>query len=301
MLRSMTGFSTISKEVQTQDQSGAKAPILVSLEAKTVNSRYFEASVKLPPALSSLETKISSLAKQQLSRGRLFLSINISSRSVSLEKVIFSNSMAEQYALAIKSISEKLGLENRASASEILRLPGVITLEKTELDEHFESQVLKLSTELIKKLNESRTSEGQQLKSDIQHRANSCSQAIEKIEKRNKEVVQKLTHALSELEASAPEQPDDTHSDKVKEAAHRLDKADVSEEVVRFKSHLESLSQALNSENPEKGKRLDFLCQELFRETNTVCSKSQDLETVNAAVQAKVELEKIKEQAQNIV
>lgn len=301
MLRSMTGFANISEQIETSDKSGNSASVQISLEAKSVNSRYFEASVKLPQALSVFETKISSMAKQKLGRGRLFMSISMSSGSFSFEQVVFSASMAEQYASAVQTISDKFCFEGKVSATDLLRLPGVITLEKAELGKDVEDKILSLAEKLLDRLNESRGHEGDQLKADIQGRANACSQAIEKIQARNIVVVDELKKVVSQLEASMPDEPDETLKDQIRDASHKLDKADVSEEIVRFTSHLESLEKVLASDSAEKGKRLDFLCQELFRETNTICSKSHDLETVGFAVETKVELEKIKEQAQNVV
>lgn len=302
MARSMTGFATLSQQVIVSGKD-----VFINLEGKTVNSRYFEVTLKIPPSISILETKISTLARQKLARGKLFLSVNITSPSFAFEKVTFSKSMVEQYIAGSAEIGKALNLDSKLSMADILRLPGVITLEKSELDSSLEEKVLTLLTGLLDKINESRDVEGAQLKVDLEERIFKCTQAIEKIELKNNQIIEELKIVVSQLQAQTS--PDSTDSEEKKallseqiaEANRKLDKADVNEEIVRFKSHLKNCFQTIFSSEPEQGKQLDFLCQELYREINTVCSKSQDLEMVQAGVDAKVELEKIKEQVQNLV
>ncbi len=299
MARSMTGFATLSEQVTVAGKN-----VLISLEGKTVNSRYFEITLKIPPAISILETRITTISRLKLFRGRFFLSINISSPNFAFEKVSFSKTMIEEYVKGAGEVAQALNLQNNLTMADILRLPGVITLEKSELDAELESQVLELVEQLLDKINASRDVEGAQLKLDLEERIFKCTQAIEKIELKNAQIMENLKKIVSDLEVQTTNEPEDKKlliSEQIADANHKLDKADVSEEIVRFKSHLKNCFQTIFSDEPEQGKQLDFLCQELYREINTVCSKSQDLEMVQAGVDAKVELEKIKEQVQNLV
>ncbi len=301
MLRSMTGFAHITQNLKINNHDNHQATLQINLEAKTVNSRYFEAMIKLPHILSMLENKISLQAKKTLLRGKLFVFCSISSSDTSLEKISVSMPTAKQYYEGIQQISAEIGIDNQIRTIELLRLPGVLSIEKIEVNQDLEKQVLETTATLFDKLDKSRYTEGMQLKKNIElHIANSKS-AIEKIKRRNKTILKNLGAKVVELEAQISNSDDQNISEKLAQAKHELDKADLTEEIIRANSHLESCIKNINSNEPEKGKFLDFLCQELFREVNTICSKSSDLKTIQLAIQIKVDLEKIKEQAQNIV
>jgi uncharacterized protein (TIGR00255 family) len=298
----MTGFASLTESLEFNQADGPPVFVQVSCEAKTINSRFFEANIKLPSPLSAVETRILTIAKKSLLRGKLFCGINLSSNTISLEKASFSLPMVQQYLQVISELATRFKLEKEIQIADLLKLPGVLTLDRLNPNTDFENRIIEIVQKTFTLLNTSRVKEGANLALDLKQSIVNCRGIIDEVKAQNLATLKTLQEKVSALELRAQSHANDkVYEEELHEAKHTLDKSDVNEEIVRFSSHLASSLEAFDSNVMEKGKLLDFLCQELVREINTICSKSLVLKTVQLGVAAKVELEKIKEQVQNLV
>ena len=247
------------------------------VECKTINHKYADINIRLPRKLSFLEDKARILVKDYIKRGRVDLYIKLDllgSEDVNLK---FDEALATQYVSILKQIKDKFDLVDDISVMNIAKFPDVIKTEEKEYDEDKLWSMLKVALEnALLKLKEMRSEEGKKLAEDIQNRCDLLKNYIEDIEKYSYNVVIDY-----------------------KEVAIYADKSSITEEIVRFKSHIEQLKNTV-VKNESIGRKIDFLIQEMNRETNTIGSKSSDLNITNLVVEVKSELEKIREQIQNI-
>ncbi len=297
MILSMTGFASKTATFNLAD--GQKLD--VSINIKTLNSRFFETTCKLSYSISHLETKLISQLKKKLLRGHAYVVIHILNPRALQGAVSPALGTIEGYVKAINEIKKNVTVEGTLTTSDLLRLPDVFEVEKKELDKEFEKQLLSTVDELTDQVIEGRIDEGKTLKTDLEGRFAAMKKEMTSIEsaadKLMEEKKKEIAHALQEVEAGESET-----ADARKSALYiSLDKMDIHEEIGRFKSHLDSIIKQLESPSKEKGKRLDFTLQELAREINTLSSKCSDASITSQAINIKVELEKSREQTQNIV
>ncbi len=297
MILSMTGFASKIATLTLSD--GSK--INITIELKTLNSRFFETTCKLSYSLSYLETKLINRLKKKLLRGHAYLTMHILDTQALYGAVSPSLTVIKGYAQAIDQIKKTVPVEGVLTVSDLLRLPDVFETEQKAIDKEFEKQIFKIVDELADSVTKTRQQEGATLKKDLEKRFSTMKKEIFAIEKsaetlmsqKKKEVV-KLIKELEQEESEMMEAR--------KSALYiSLDKMDVHEEITRFKSHLANITKQLESTKLEKGKRLDFTLQELAREINTLSSKCSDASLTSQAINIKVELEKSREQTQNIV
>lgn len=297
MIQSMTGFA--SKTLALSNATGEKTNISISL--KTLNYRFFETNFKLPYLLSSLETKLIKICKKKLIRGHVYLTVHVSNPNLFRSGVQPALTIIQGYVDAINQIKEQQSIVQAISLDHILQLPNVFVVEESDLDQEIEQKILTTIDELIEAVITARKVEGESLLQDLQARVAAMTQEINAINVIYQELIsahkEKISQVLQEL--ANEETPQATVR---KEALYAmLDKMDIHEEVIRFKSHLSDMSQQLASQAPEQGKRLDFTLQELGREINTIAAKCSDATISKRAINAKVEIEKAREQVQNIV
>lgn len=297
MIQSMTGFA--NKTIELFPSEEEKISLAISL--KSLNSRFFEANCKLTYALSHLETKLIKTLKKKLRRGNVYLVVHVSGPRQLRGAVEPSLKIVESYINAINQIKEKFNIQGDASISDIVDLPNVFGTSDQQLDETSEQKILATINELIEQVIEARNQEGVELKKDIDQRVAHMEKEMDAVEitfkKAMEEQKQKVHETLKELEDD-----ESKFADIQKNALYvLLDKMDINEEIVRFKSHLQNLKEHLASDQVEKGKRLDFTLQELGREINTIAAKSVSADMGSHAINIKVELEKVREQVQNIV
>lgn len=290
----MTGFSSLNLDITTENKT-----IRLNLTLKSLNSRYFEANCKLPIELNSLETELIKYFKSELIRGTIYFSIYANGKLADI-KVEPSISLVKNYIDAFKEIQNNLPelCLNKITVSDILQFPGIFKEQESQLDpktlELIKDSIYKLTDTLKKE----RLSEGLALHKDFMNRISIMSKSIVEIEPRAQAVMdtrkENLIQAIQTAQVSGSEM-------QILSLATQLDKAGINEEIVRFKNHLSNLSQLINNTDIEKGKKIDFILQELFREVNTIASKSSDSEISSLVITIKIELEKIKEQALNII
>lgn len=296
MIRSMTGFATKSFILTIKE---TKVPISINL--KSLNSRYFDAICKLPYPLSNLETDFVKVFKTRLLRGSINFTIHLGNSNAFKGAIEPSIPTLQNYFNALETIKKKFPVEGTVSITDVLMLPNIFITEEIEINDATKNHIFTATEELLQELIKVQTNEGIALKKDILNRIAIIEKEINNIEKAFESLMlsqkQKMNDALKELE---------NDSSKFAEMQKNtlfaiLDKIDVHEEIVRFKNHIKTLVQSLESADIEKGKRIDFILQELSREINTITAKCSDGAISSHAINIKVELEKAREQTQNIV
>lgn len=291
MIKSMTGFGRF--EVDTKERK-------VIVEMKAVNHRYLELSVKIPKKLGFFEAGIRSTLKKYISRGKVDVFISYEDYTESNTCVKYNEGIAKEYYNNLVRMSEIFGLENNITVSVLANLPDVFTLEEQSMDESLLFIMIEQAVkEAAERFVESRIAEGRHLKEDILAKLRFMLLSVDYIEERSPEIVseyrQKITNKVNELLG-------DNKIDEsvlVTEIAVFADKICVDEEIVRLRAHIENMSEVL-TEGVNIGRKLDFIAQEMNREANTILSKANDLTVSNRAIDLKTEIEKIREQIQNI-
>lgn len=271
------------------------------VECRTINHKYVDINVRLPRKISFLEDKIRNIVKDYVKRGRVDLYIKldlIGSEDVNLK---FDEKLASQYVNILNNIKSTFDLNDDITVMNIAKFPDIIKCEEKEEDVDLLWEMLKLALEeSLKNLKEMRCEEGIKLSNDIDTRCDLLKDYIEDIEKYSYNVVNEYKEKLNSRIAEILENPSLIDENRLaQEVAIYADKCSITEEIVRFKSHITQLKKAIHKDE-SIGRKIDFLIQEMNRETNTIGSKSSDLNITNLVVEIKSELEKIREQIQNI-
>ena len=271
------------------------------IECKTINHKYADINIRLPRKISFLEDKARNLIKDYVKRGRVDLYIKLDVLGDEDVNLKFDEALASQYVDILKQIRDKFDLVDDISVMNIAKFPDVVKSEEKEEDEDVLWSMLKKALEeALCKLKEMRSEEGEKLAQDVVKRCDLLKNYIEEIEKYSYNVVidykEKLNNRIGEL-LENPSLVDENRL--AQEVAMYADKSSITEEIVRFESHIQQLKKTI-VKNESIGRKIDFLIQEMNRETNTIGSKSSDLNITNLVVEVKSELEKIREQIQNI-
>ncbi len=291
MIKSMTGYG---RGESTSDS------LSVVVELRSVNHRYFEFSSRVPRGYAFLEDKLKGYCQQKIARGKVELYLSVDVASVDDVAVEINHALAKGYVAAIKELSETYDLNGDVSAVTLSRYPDLFNVKKQVLDEDAVWNVVKeaLSAAVEGFLN-MRAVEGEKLYDDIKGRVNFILDKVAFVEQRSPETVNAYKN---KLETRIREMLSDTTVDESRlltEVAIFADKVAVAEETVRLRSHINQLCDLLG-EDIAVGRKLDFIVQEMNREANTIGSKAQDIEIAHTVVDIKAEIEKIREQVQNI-
>lgn len=296
MLQSMTGYA--AKNFTFTDKSGNKTDVSISI--KTLNSRYFELTPRTPYIFSSLETQLISFFKKKFKRGNVYLNINLSDPNAFKTEIEPSLTSLKGYLNAINKIKETFNIKDEVKISDILRFPNILIAKDENLSEELKQTFFNAINLLTEEIIKERSIEGSELQKDIENRISIMQNNISEISKffeiNSKEKQNKINEQLKTLNSES-----EIDEIKIKALYFDLDKMDINEEIVRFKSHLLNLKNIINSEQVEKGKQLDFTLQELGREINTILAKTSNSDVSALALKIKVEIEKTREQVQNIV
>lgn len=290
-MKSMTGFGKSEIAID-----GRK----LRVEIKTVNHRFLDISIREPRFMMFLEDEVRKYLKKHLSRGRVDVFIYYSSERIDAKKVIVDMPLVTAYLQAAREITEGTGIENDVTVSQLMRLPDAVTYE----DENSDEQALKtlLYTNLdaaLAELTASREKEGAQLKGDIIARLDTILAYAREIESKEDVVVTEYKAKLKERLQEILDGADVDEQRLAQEVAFYADRCNITEELVRIKSHVKQFKTAAE-ENTSQGRNMDFIVQELNREFNTIGSKTQDNEILKRVIAGKGEIEKIREQIQNI-
>ncbi len=291
MIRSMTGFGRAQVAAEGFN---------ITAEIKSVNHRYFEFSARLPRAYSFLEEKIKNYLSSYISRGKVECALIIEATADDSVTVKVNEPLAKGYYDAIHYIGETFSVNSNVSAQDIARYPEVLSVTKNAVDEDdLWEKVKAVLEEAVAKFIEMREQEGEKLKNDVLSRADTIIKNVSFVEERSPETVKEYTEKLLTRMREVLEGVQVDEGRILTEAAIFADKVAVAEETVRLRSHIDQLRVMMNSDEAI-GRKLDFLVQEINRETNTIGSKAQDVEIAKVVIDTKAEIEKIREQIQNI-
>jgi uncharacterized protein (TIGR00255 family) len=272
----------------------------ILVEIRSVNNRYYDFTARIPRMYGYLEEKLKSFLQGGISRGKVEVSVLISNNEVKDEQIEINRFIAKGYIDALRGANEELNLADDLSLSHLIKLPDVFNVKKIIEDEELIWSSVKIfAEEALDKFIKMRETEGEKMKSDILERIDLVWRMVESVERRSPETVQNYRNKLF---ARLKEVLSDNNIDEQRilfEAAVFAEKIAVDEETVRLKSHMQQFKALMESKEPV-GRKLDFLVQEMNREANTIGSKSQDIEITKLVVDIKSEIEKIREQIQNI-
>ena len=291
MIKSMTGFGRC--EVLKDSRK-------FTVELKSVNHRYLDVNIRMPKKLNFFETSIRTLLKSYADRGKVDIFITYEDLSQSQVSVKYNAALAAEYLKYLNQMAEEFSLDNDVRVSTLSRYPEVFTMEECSEDEDELWNGLKEALEgAFSQFVEMRTKEGERLKEDILLKLDLLSEQIRFIEERSPQII---VEYRTKLEEKMRELLEDTQIDDNRIAAEVIlfaDKICTDEEVVRLKCHIQHMKETLEESNGI-GRKLDFIAQEMNREANTILSKANDLDISNRAISLKTEIEKIREQIQNI-
>lgn len=290
MIKSMTGYGRGISE------SNGKEYVV---EIKSVNHRYNDISIKMPRYLSFLEDKVRHYVSKSILRGKTEIYITVNSISANSKNIVVDKELAGVYISEMRQIIEKYNLQDDISLATIMRLPDIVTTASVENEEQYWDE-LKVSIDLaLEQISASKLAEGEKLKIDIENRLQKVSEYVDIVKEKSSSLLEeykiKLTNRINELGASNIIDENRIGMEVVLFA----DKSSICEEVTRLKSHIDALKKMLEVSEPI-GKKIDFLVQEMNRETNTIGSKANSIGITNYVVEMKNEIENIREQVQNI-
>lgn len=292
MIKSMTGFGRC--EVTEGERR-------FTVEMKGVNHRYLDANIRMPKKLNFFETSIRNLLKQSVQRGKVDIFITYEDMSESQVSLKYNESLAKEYLTYFKQMQETFSLENDIRVSALSRYPEVLTMEEQAIDEDELWKGLKKALDgAIRQFVETRTMEGENLKTDLIQKLDGMLELVDYVEERTPQIVAEYRE---KLETKVKELLEDTQIEESRIAAEVVifaDKICTDEEVVRLRSHVVHMKETLQSDENGIGRKLDFIAQEMNREANTILSKANDLKVSNVGIELKTEIEKVREQIQNI-
>jgi len=287
----MTGFGRSEMATETQK---------VIVEIKSVNHRYCDLNIKMPKKLSFFESNIRTLLKEYIQRGKVDIYISYEDYTEAKECVRYRKEIAKEYFSYLNQMEKDFGIENDVTVSKLSRYPDVLVLEEQPVDE---GELWKTLEEPIReaalRFVQSRAKEGENLQMDLIEKLDGMLQLVDTIEERSPKLVEEYRQ---KLEAKVKELLENTSIDESRiatEVTIYADKICVDEEIVRLKSHIASTKDTILA-GGSIGRKLDFIAQEMNREANTILSKANDITISNHAIELKTEIEKVREQIQNI-
>lgn len=291
MIHSMTGFGRGQGQANGMD---------ITVELRSVNHRFFEYSSRLPRAFGFLDEKLKSFLQERIARGKVDVSVYIDVTDAPGAEVAVNRTLAQAYASAARELADVCGVPNDLTARSLMQLPDVITVRRAAEDEDAVwAAVHGVTEQALERFLAMREREGARMREDVLNRRRTLLEAVAFVEERSPQTVREH---MDKVQTRMRELLDGATVDEgrlLTEAGLIADRLAVAEETVRLRSHLDQLEALVNADEPV-GRKLDFLVQEINRETNTIGSKSQDLSLTRRIVDMKSEIEKIREQIQNI-
>ncbi len=291
MIKSMTGFGRCE---------AAEGSRKFTVEMKSVNHRYLDANIKMPKKLNFFESSIRNLLKNYMQRGKVDIFITYEDFSENNVCIKYNADVAKEYMKYLHQMAQDFGLENDVRISSLSRYPEVFTMEEQTIDEE---EIWKGLEKALKGASEgfveTRIIEGENLKKDLLNKLDSMLELVAFISDRSPQIIAEYKAKLTEKVKDLLEDTKVDENRLLTEITIFADKVCVDEEIVRLKSHIETTKNTL-IEGGSIGRKLDFIAQEMNREANTILSKASDLEISNRAIELKTEIEKVREQIQNI-
>ncbi len=287
----MTGYGRAQKILNGRD---------ILVEIRSVNHRYYEYSSRIPRTYSYIDEKLKTLLKTSVSRGKVEVSVTINNIEATESEISINKAVAEGYINALRNVSGELGLKDDLVLSKLIKLPEIFVIQKSpDNQEQIWTDIAEVADEALSKFVEMRSVEGEKLKNDIILKADLILNMVGQIEEISPQTVENYRNRLYQKLSEILENKDIDEQRILTESAIFAEKVAVDEETVRLRSHISQLKNMFYSDEPI-GRKLDFIVQEMNREVNTIGSKAQDLNITKIVVDMKAEIEKIREQIQNI-
>ena len=291
MLKSMTGYGRVKVENDLRE---------ITVELRSVNHRYLDLNIKVPRIYGYLEEMVSKQAQAAIARGKVDIFVSVRAKEGADIRVSPNMAVIQGYVDAIKKVSKTYGLSDEATALSLLRLPDAMEQSKEEADaDQLKAEVSAVLDQALTEYNAMREKEGARLVEDVTYRAGLIAQSVDYVEQRSPDCVEEYRQRIAARMTELLDGTELAQQRILQEAALYADKVNVTEEIVRLRSHLAQLETMLKSP-AAIGRKLDFLVQEMNRETNTIGSKANDFQIAKTVVDMKAEIEKIREQIQNL-
>ena len=291
MLKSMTGYGRVKVENDLRE---------ITVELRSVNHRYLDLNIKVPRIYGYLEEMVSKQAQAAIARGKVDIFVSVRAKEGADIRVSPNMAVIQGYVDAIKKVSETYGLSDEATALSLLRLPDAMEQSKEEADaDQLKAEVSAVLHQALTEYHAMRDREGARLGEDVTYRAGLIAQSVDYVEQRSPDCVEEYRQRIAARMTELLDGTELAQQRILQEAALYADKVNVTEEIVRLRSHLAQLETMLKSP-AAIGRKLDFLVQEMNRETNTIGSKANDFQIAKTVVDMKAEIEKIREQIQNL-
>ena len=291
MVKSMTGYGRAEETIRG---------CTITVELRSVNHRYLDLNIKVPRIYGYLEEMVSKQAQAAIARGKVDIFVSVRAKEGADIRVSPNMAVIQGYVDAIKKVSETYGLSDEATALSLLRLPDAMEQSKEEADaDQLKSEVSAVLDQALTEYNAMREKEGARLVEDVTYRAGLIAQSVDYVEQRSPDCVEEYRQRIAARMTEILDGTELAQQRILQEAALYADKVNVTEEIVRLRSHLAQLETMLKSP-VAIGRKLDFLVQEMNRETNTIGSKANDFQIAKTVVDMKAEIEKIREQIQNL-
>lgn len=290
-INSMTGFATVHKEFNNTE---------ISCEIRSLNSRYLEVSLRVPRILSDLENQIKDIIRQKITRGKIMYSLNFSSLNGELQNLKIEPDTIKIYTKLLKQMKEEAKIKEEIRLDHLLAFKDIISFEEeTTVDEKLSGFIFKLTNQTLNELTKMRSEEGNFLKTDLKERLQNIVKISSQIFDLGKKNARNEFDKLYQRVLALIDENKIENQRFEQELAIIVDKVDITEEAVRLKSHIKLFEDNLNAGSPV-GKTLNFILQEMNRETNTISNKATMIEISHQVVKLKEEIEKMREQVQNI-
>ena len=290
MIKSMTGYgkSNMSKNLREYQ-----------VEIKSVNHRYLDVSVKMPRSLSYLEEEIKKAVSANVTRGKVDVFITFNNNSLEGRDIKINTEIARMYIKELRGLAESEGIVADIPVTEISKLPDVLMIQNNQDDEILKNELLEVTNEAIENLVITRKTEGEKIAQDLLARIQDIEEKVKKISSLSTGLIDEYVVKLNTRIKELLQDQEIDEARLAQEVVIYADKCSIEEEVTRLNSHIYQFRELLNS-NEAVGKKLDFMIQEMNRETNTIGSKANNLEITNEVINMKTQLENIREQVQNI-
>ena len=291
MIRSMTGYGKQSLNVEKREYQ---------VEIKSVNHRYLDINIKLPKSISYLEDTIKKEISAKIKRGKIDVFITFENNSQEGKNITINKELAKLYIEQLKELAQEEKILNNIEVMDIAKLPDILIVKNDEEDEKIQNELIEVVQGAISKIIEMKNIEGNKIEQDLLQRIDKIENKIVEISAKSTELIEEYVVKLEKRIKEILKTEELDKSRLAQEVVIYADKCSIEEEVTRLKSHIYQFRNLISNNNETIGKKLDFLIQEMNRETNTIGSKANNLEITNGVIDIKTELEDIREQIQNI-
>ena len=291
MIRSMTGYGKAEKSIEQR---------MYQIEIKSVNHRYLDISVKMPKQLSYLEESIKSLISSEIKRGKVDVFITFENNSAQGKEIKINTEIAKIYIDELKKLAKQENILSNIEVTEISKYPDVLSIQNVNDEETIKQEILEVTKIALEQLIKMKKVEGEKISEDLLERINNIKEKIQKISSLSTGLIEEYVVKLESRIKELIKDKDIDETRLAQEVVIYADKCSIEEEVTRLNSHIYQFEELIKEKNKTIGKKLDFIIQEMNRETNTIGSKANNLEITNGVIDIKTELENIREQVQNI-